>query len=77
MLTACTSEEEDMGVQLLGKKCFKTHHEDCDKVFGVCTNRAKDFHCCYESVISRIIMEQAIVQLGWSAKDFRNEMGCR
>ncbi|MBJ6938341.1 hypothetical protein JG659_19500, partial [Vibrio cholerae] len=41
MLTACTTEEEDMGVQLLGKKCFKTHHEDCDKVFGVCTNRAK------------------------------------
>lgn len=77
MLTACTSEEEDMGVQLLGKKCFKTHHEACDKVFGVCTNRAKDFHCCYESVISRIIMEQAIVQLGWSAKSFRNEMGCR
>ncbi|MCR9821585.1 conjugal transfer protein TraN [Vibrio parahaemolyticus] len=77
MLTACTEEEEDMGVQLLGKKCFKTHHEDCDKVFGVCTNRAKDFHCCYESVISRIIMEQAIVQLGWSAKSFRNEMGCR
>lgn len=77
MLTACTKEEEDMGVQLLGKKCFKTHHEPCDKVFGVCTNRAKDLFCCYESVLSRIIMEQATAQLGWDKKTFRDSMGCR
>ncbi|HFI9381163.1 TPA: conjugal transfer protein TraN [Vibrio parahaemolyticus] len=77
MLTACKKEEEDMGVQLLGKKCFKTHHEPCDKVFGICKNRAKNFYCCYESVLSRIIMEQATSQLGWNKKTFRDSMGCR
>lgn len=77
MLTACEKVEEDMGVMLLGKKCFKTSHKGCKKVFGVCTNRAKNFYCCYESVISRIIMQQAIVQLGWSPKTFRDSMGCR
>ena len=77
MLTACDKVEEDMGVMLLGKKCFKTGHKSCKKVFGVCTNRSKNFYCCYESVISRIIMEQAIGQLGWSPSTFRDSMGCR
>ncbi|WP_432782833.1 conjugal transfer protein TraN [Vibrio parahaemolyticus] len=77
MLTACKKEEEDMGVQLLGKKCFKTHHEPCDKFLGICKNRAKNFYCCYESVLSRIIMQQATAQLGWNKKTFRNSMNCR
>lgn len=77
LLTACEPEEEDMGVMLLGKKCFFTHHVPCEKTLGVCTNRAKNFYCCYESVISRIIMEQAIEQLGFDKKEFRDTMGCR
>lgn len=77
MLTACEPEEEDMGQVLLAKKCFFTHHVPCTKTLGVCTNRAKDFHCCYESVLSRIIMQQAIEQLGWDTKEFRNNMNCR
>lgn len=77
MLTACDESEQDMGTMLLSKKCFKTSHKSCKKVFGVCTNKYKDFHCCYDSVISRIIMEQAITQLGWSTKTYRDSMGCR
>ena len=77
MLTACDESEMDMGTLLLSKKCFKTGHKSCKKVFGVCTNKYKDYHCCYDSVISRIIMEQAITQLGWSASSYRNSMGCR
>lgn len=77
MLTACDESEQDMGTLLLSKKCFKTSHKSCKKVFGVCTNKYKDFHCCYDSVISRIIMEQAITQLGWSTKTYRDSMGCR
>ncbi|MBB1372624.1 conjugal transfer protein TraN [Pseudoalteromonas sp. SR45-4] len=77
LLTACEPEEEDMGVELLGKKCFFTHHVPCKKTLGVCTNRAKNFYCCYESVISRIIMEQAIDQLGIEKQEFRDTMGCR
>ena len=77
MLTACEEEEMDMGNMLLGKKCFFTNHVPCSKTFGVCTNKAKDEYCCYESVLSRIIMEQATTQLGWDKKDFRDTMGCR
>ena len=66
-----------MGTQLQSKKCFFTHHVPCSKVFGVCTDRAKNYYCCYESVISRIIMEQAITQLGFSPQQFRNEQSCK
>ena len=77
MLTACDDEEQDMGVMLISQKCFKTGHRDCTKVFGVCTNRARDYHCCYESVLSRIIMDQSVEQLGWSKENYRNNMQCR
>lgn len=77
MLTACSDDELQTASNIHNKKCFKTYTKPCKKVLGVCINRAKDFHCCYESVISRIIMQQSIQQLGIDKKRFQKDLDCR
>jgi len=77
LLTACTEPELPMKNLLSEGKCFKTKHKPCKKVFGVCTSRAKNYYCCYPSMLSRIIMDSAISQLGYSKETYRTSMACR
>lgn len=62
MLNGCDDEEQDMPQVLKEKKCFYSYTRDCDKKFGICQRKYQKKHCCFSSVMSRIIMEQAIDQ---------------
>ena len=75
MIFACTEDEQKVGVALIGKKCFWVYTKKPKKVLGVRMGKTKKFHCCYNNVLSRIIMEQASVQLGWTKRQYYDQ-GC-
>ena len=77
MLTACDDEEMVMKDYLAEKKCFFTRHKPCKKVFGVCTSRAKNYYCCFDSMLSRLIMEQSLTQLGIGKEAYRATRNCK
>lgn len=59
LLTMCDENEADMGIKLGQRQCFKVGNKYCSKDFlGICYQRRQD-HCCYNSILARIIMEQA------------------
>ncbi|MFT5715898.1 MAG: conjugal transfer mating pair stabilization protein TraN [Oleiphilaceae bacterium] len=59
LLTMCDDNEMDMGVKLAQKLCFSVGNSYCSKdVLGLCYQKRQD-HCCYNSILARIIMEQA------------------
>lgn len=59
LLTACEEEEMDMGTKLAQRVCFKRGDKYCNKDFlGVCYQRRQDY-CCYNSILARVVMEQA------------------
>lgn len=60
----CDDEEMDMPQNIKAKQCMFAYKQSCDKKFGICQNKHKDKYCCFESVLSRIIVEQAIQQSG-------------
>lgn len=66
----CKDEEMDMPQELKAKKCFYAYKEGCNKKFGICMNKNKDHHCCFESVLSRIIIEQGITQADAFGKSY-------
>ncbi|WP_100916043.1 conjugal transfer protein TraN [Pseudoalteromonas spongiae] len=64
LLTACHEYEQDMGVRLATKQCIAVGSKYCAEDFlGVCYLRRKDY-CCYDSILARIIMEQASPMIG-------------
>ncbi|GIU40927.1 conjugal transfer protein TraN [Shewanella colwelliana] len=64
LLTQCDDNEQDMGVKLAQKQCFKVGNKYCAKdVLGVCYLRRQDW-CCYSSMLSRIIADQGSKQIG-------------
>ncbi|OED49107.1 hypothetical protein ACH42_02130 [Endozoicomonas sp. (ex Bugula neritina AB1)] len=64
LLYGCDKEEQDMGIQIATNQCFKIGKSYCnDKILGVCMQKRQEW-CCYSSVLSRIIMEQAYPMLG-------------
>lgn len=64
LLTQCDENEEDVGMKLEMRQCFETSETYCEtKVLGICVVRQKD-HCCYSSMLARIVMEQAAPMLG-------------
>jgi len=64
LLTQCDENEEDVGLKLEMRQCFETSDKYCvSEVLGICVVRQKD-HCCYSSMLARIIMEQAAPMLG-------------
>lgn len=77
MLTACTDDELKMGTNLKERKCMFVRYVPCHKVLGVCTNRAHNEYCCFNSTLARIIMEQAIVQLGYTPETWHDNESCR
>lgn len=62
LLNGCDEEESDMSQTLKEKKCFYSHTTDCDKLLGICQRKYRKRHCCFSSLMSRLIMEQAITQ---------------
>src|SRR5690606_27922448 len=59
LVSACDENEQDVGLKLEMRQCFMIRDKYCHKSapWG-CLIRRKD-HCCYSSMLSRIIMEQA------------------
>ncbi|MBB1389485.1 conjugal transfer protein TraN [Shewanella sp. SG44-6] len=77
LLTACKEEELQMPTNLKERKCFLAKHVPCEKTLGVCTTKARNEYCCFASTLSRIIMEQAIVQIGSSPQEWHEVEQCR
>jgi hypothetical protein len=68
----CDENEMDMGVKLAQRLCFSVGNSYCSKdVLGLCYQKRQD-HCCYNSILARIIMEQAGPLIG---KDMSNCAG--
>ena len=70
MLAACKPEEMETASKIHEKACFKVGGEYCLKKINigikkVCVKRAQNY-CCYSSMLPRIVMQQAVVQLGLS-----------
>lgn len=64
LLTQCDDSEQDMGVKIAQKQCFKVGNKYCaKKVLGICYLRRQDW-CCYSSMLSRIIADQGSKQIG-------------
>ena len=64
LLTMCDENESDMGIKLGQRQCFKVGNDYCSKdVLGICYQKRQDY-CCYNSILARIIMEQAGPILG-------------
>lgn len=77
LLTACKEEELEMPTNLKERKCFLAKHVPCEKTLGVCTTKARNEYCCFASTLSRIIMEQAIVQVGSTPLEWHDNQQCR
>jgi len=53
-----------MGMLIMQRQCFKIGDRYCHKkVLGVCLIKRRD-HCCYTSMLARIVMEQAYPLIG-------------
>jgi hypothetical protein len=64
LLTMCDENESDMGIKLGQRQCFKVGGDYCSKVvLGICYQKRQNY-CCYNSILARIIMEQAGPILG-------------
>lgn len=68
MLVACKPAEMEASIHKNQKSCFTIDTERCVKYLNVgfakkCVKKATDM-CCYNSMLSRVIMQQAYPQLG-------------
>jgi hypothetical protein len=73
LLTACDDNEIDMSVKLAQRQCFTVGGSYCsDKVFGICYQKRQN-HCCYSSILARIIMKEAYNQLPINPLPFGND----
>lgn len=72
LLTACDDNEMDMSVKLAQRQCFTVGGSYCsDRVLGVCYQKRQN-HCCYSSILARIIMKEAYTQLPIDPLPFGN-----
>ncbi len=70
LLTQCDEVEQDMGVKLAQRQCFKVGNKYCaEDILGVCYLRRQNY-CCFSSILSRIIADQGSKQIG------KNMNGC-
>ena len=68
MIVSCKPEELETASKIHEKACFKVGDTYCLKEINmgikkVCVKRAQNY-CCYSSMLPRIVMQQAVVQLG-------------
>jgi conjugal transfer mating pair stabilization protein TraN len=72
LLTACDDNEIDMSVKLAQRQCFTVGNRYCSKdVLGICYQRRQN-HCCFSSILARIIAKEAYDQLGINPLPFGN-----
>ncbi|ALU46123.1 conjugal transfer protein TraN [Pseudoalteromonas rubra] len=63
LLTACDDTDNDTALKLEMRQCYAVDDNYCGKKsLGLCIMKRQDY-CCYPSMLSRIIMEQAHVLL--------------
>lgn len=63
LLTACDEVDSDTALKLEMRQCYAVEDKYCAKEsLGVCYMKRQDY-CCYGSILSRIVMEQAHVLL--------------
>lgn len=72
MLVACSQKEMEASIHKNQKSCFTLNTGRCVKYLNVgftkvCVKKATDM-CCYNSMLSRVIMQQAYPQLGIDPK---------
>lgn len=83
MFNGCDEEEQDMSQNLKAKQCFYAYTKKCKKVLGICQSKHRERYCCFTTVLSRIIIQQAITQsqifggATYTAKQWRDDQGCR
>lgn len=68
LLTACDEKEMDMGTKLGQRQCVSFGDPYCSIGSALCIQRRQD-HCCYNSILARIIMEQALPMVGREMND--------
>lgn len=59
----CKPGEEITMCKVSKKSCVFTGHVCTTRIFGICLQQ-KETHCCFDSVLARIIQEQGRAQLG-------------
>ncbi|MCQ1060278.1 conjugal transfer protein TraN [Photobacterium sp. ZSDE20] len=63
LFNGCEDDQMDMPQVLKEKKCWFAYRRKCTKNFaGLCTNKHRKRHCCFPSVLSKIIVRDAITQ---------------
>ncbi len=63
LLTACDETDSDTALKLEMRQCYAVEKKYCaKKSLGICYMKRQDY-CCYGSILSRIVMEQAHVLL--------------
>ena len=63
LLTACDDVDNDTALKLEMRQCYAVEDKYCaKKSLGICYMKRQDY-CCYGSILSRIVMEQAHVLL--------------
>ncbi|MFK5949627.1 MAG: conjugal transfer protein TraN [Methylococcales bacterium] len=76
LITQCEDDpessnyESDMGINIGNRKCIFIGRENVNFI------QNRQLHCCFNSPLARIIVEQSLPQLGYSNKKAFFEAGC-
>jgi hypothetical protein len=82
--TQCDDNEMDAGLKIEMRQCVNVNRSinngsdkpTCEKkILGVCLKK-RNHHCCYNTILARIVMEQAIPMLGKTIAVDKNDMTC-
>lgn len=84
LATQCDDNEMDAGLKIEMRQCVNVNRSvnngsdkpTCEKkILGVCLKK-RNHHCCYNTILARIVMEQAIPMLGKTIAVDKNDMTC-
>jgi len=84
LATQCDDNEQDAGLKIEMRQCVNVNRSvnngsdkpTCEKkILGVCLKK-RNHHCCYNTILARIVMEQAIPMLGKTIGVDKDAMTC-
>lgn len=84
LATQCDDNEMDAGLKIEMRQCVNVNKSlnsgsdkpTCEKkILGVCLKK-RNHHCCYNTILARIVMEQAIPMLGKTIAVDTADMTC-
>lgn len=84
LATQCDENEQDAGLKIEMRQCVNVNasvnngstEPTCEKkILGVCLKK-RNHHCCYNTILARIVMEQAIPMLGKRVDVDPDDMTC-